>query len=346
MDWRNQTHRLQVDITSHCNSKCAGCSRNINGGEKQPWLSLDHFPVDVWNRMCNEDTAGWKILELKLNGTWGDAGMHPHLPEMMATFSKAHPEAIVRICTNGGTHNTKWWSALGNALSENAKVHVIDFAIDGLSDTHAIYRRSTSYEKIIENARAFHDAGGFGRWVMTLFDHNIHQISEAAEVAKEAGFGQFFTRKSSLRNGRVITDTEDYFIPTDKAEEVEQVTMTYTDQAIQSTRIMSNYVESIKVKEACPWYSDGVIQLDPWGRVWPCCHVADYSTAQHKSTSAEKKEIQDSISDKNFNNLNFRSLGDILTDQWYQKTLPDIIKNESWKTCNNICLHPGEKRNF
>ena len=345
MDWRRQIHRIQLDITSYCNARCAGCSRNIFGGEKQPWLSLDHFPVDVWRRISEEDTRGWKINELKLNGSWGDAGMHPNLPEMMYTFVKSHPETAIRICTNGGTHNEKWWAELGSALSEQA--HVVDFAIDGLSDTHAIYRRSTIYEKIIANARAFSNAGGNARWIFTLFDHNVHQIDEAIETAKNNHFGSFTARYSIMRNGRVSTPTEDYMIYTDNAEKVPLPEyQVFTEKAGDISRKMFLVVDKNRENSLCPWYNEGMLQIDPWGNVWPCCHVSDYATSHHNSSAENKKEIKETISDSKFNSLLEHSLGEILEGEWYKSQLPDIVSNAKWDTCRKICISPAKTRNF
>ena len=347
MDWRKQIHRLQVDITSHCNARCAGCSRNIMGGEKQPWLPLNHFPVDVWKRLAEEDTRGWHINELKLNGSWGDAGMHPKLPDMMYTFSAAHPETAIRICTNGGTHNEAWWAELGTALSERADAHVVDFAIDGLSDTHSIYRRSTSFEKVIANAIAFAKAGGNARWVMTLFDHNIHQIDEARETARTSGFGSFSPRYSILRNGRVSTPTEDYLIPTDKAEEIPLPDyIAFTEQANTIARKMFQAVSNKMENTLCPWYNGGVIQLDPWARVWPCCHIADYAVSEDPSSAKHYAQIQADIDDQNFNSLHHHSLGDVLSGEWYQERLPNIVNTAKWRACEMICIKPAAKRNF
>jgi hypothetical protein len=347
MDWRKQIHRLQVDVTSYCNARCAGCSRNISGGEKQPWLKLNHFDIDVWNRLAEVDTHGWVINELKLNGTWGDAGMHPKLPEMMYTFCAAHPETAIRICTNGGTHNEAWWAKLGKALSERADAHVVDFAIDGLSDTHSIYRRSTSFEKVIANARAFAAAGGNARWIMTLFDHNIHQIEDAQKLAAECGFGSYGARYSILRNGRVMTPDEDYVIKTDIAEATPLPEfVSFTAQADIIARKMFSAVSDKMSDSLCPWYNSGLLQIDPWSRIWPCCHVADYAVSEDPSSTKHYTQIQADIDDQDFNSLHHHSLGDILSGEWYQNRLPNIVNTVKWKSCEMICIKPAAKRNF
>ena len=52
MNWYRQIHKLQIDITSHCNARCGACIRNVDGGETRPGLPLTHFDVDVWKRMA------------------------------------------------------------------------------------------------------------------------------------------------------------------------------------------------------------------------------------------------------------------------------------------------------
>jgi len=67
MNWYKQVHKLQVDMTSHCNARCGACIRNVDGGETRPGLELTHFDVDVWKRMATVDTKGWWVRQLALN---------------------------------------------------------------------------------------------------------------------------------------------------------------------------------------------------------------------------------------------------------------------------------------
>ena len=81
----------------------------------------------------------------------------------------------------------EYWTKVGNVL-KNLKRHSVIFGIDGLSDTHHIYRRNTKYEDVINNAKAFIAAGGRANWQYIIFDHNKHQTEEAKHIAKELGF--------------------------------------------------------------------------------------------------------------------------------------------------------------
>lgn len=152
MCWDKAFRKLQVDLSSYCNARCGACARNISGGETVDWLKLEHFDVDLWNRLVSEDTKGIQLEKLTLNGNWGDPGMHPHLPEMMETFIEYHPECSIYIATNGSMHNPDWWKRLGEVLISGLN-HLVQFAVDGIADTHHLYRRNTNFKRLIANVK-------------------------------------------------------------------------------------------------------------------------------------------------------------------------------------------------
>merc|ERR1711991_170093 len=82
----------------------------------------------------------------------------------------------LKYYTNGGYKSKEWWSV---------------FAIDGLADTHHLYRVNTRFERVIENAKAFIEGGGNAQWSFIRFGHNQHQEEQARKLAKEIGFKSF-----------------------------------------------------------------------------------------------------------------------------------------------------------
>ena len=313
INWYRQVHKLQIDLTSHCNAACAACVRNDNGGENKPGLELKHFDLELFRRVATEDTKGWYIHQLSWNGNWGDPLMHPDIIEMVNIWTTHHPETNIAIATNGAIRSTKFWTDFAKAL-KNASFHKVDFAMDGMSDTHKLYRRKTSHAKLSENIKAFTDAGGHGVVYMTMFEHNKHQVDEVRELARSLGVRSFKAR-GSFTGDRVMevqgmnnagtkflpkgeadytmkawypTDGQDRFTENDKQLDQGVVYFEENDKPISGQRDSQLYgvfrnkfeelmeTSSLLPSSKCPWQNEGEVQIDPWGVVWPCCHTSLY----------------------------------------------------------------------
>lgn len=346
MNWEKYVTQIQVDATSYCNAKCVACSRNDanNDNNKQPWLPLQHLDFELWKRFVSE-TEGLDLRWLIFNGSWGDAGMHPLLPEMIETWAKVHPNAHVEIATNGGTHNATWWSTLGEYCRRDLKNHNVKIAIEGVNqESHSTYRRSTSFDKIIENAKAFIEAGGYATWIMTVFDHNYKEIPEARKLAKELGFSCFEIRESFIKHAHVDgPDGNTWWVT---AKEVPDEIfggkslfygndVEWFDTDASKNVNTSNDWQYGKnfPKHQCHWYTEGKLQLDPWGFIWPCCHTSDSSI-----NPIEKPEgVLKYIDEDGFNNLNNNSFRDILNHPWYTNRLDEIVNRADMRICQEMC---------
>jgi MoaA/NifB/PqqE/SkfB family radical SAM enzyme len=360
MNWYRQVHKLQVDITSHCNARCGACIRNIDGGETRPGLELSHFDLDLWKRIASEDTKGWYVRLLTLNGNWGDPMMHPHLVEMLKYWTDHHPETFISIATNGSMRGVQFWADLAKVL-RNGCQHKIDFAIDGMEDTHHIYRRKTIFSKIVENIKSFTNADGVAQVVMTMFEHNKHQINEVKELAKEMGARQFNARQSHTDKMEIIDGDENYHIkayyPKEKATHREipadiQEYFPENDKPFSDLRDGYIFVnlgydsfesaKEFKVETKCPWKQAGEVQIDPWGIVWPCCHISLYGGGRGSDGMSVhndfNKEAENLINNgKEENNLHNDSLHNILNNKWFNTTVDNAVENADWKICRRNC---------
>ena len=88
--------------------------------------------------------------------------------------------------TNGSARTADWWKRLASIIGLNGRV---TFSIDGLEDTNHLYRIGANWNKVIKNVSTYIENGGRARWDYLIFDWNWHQITEAAEIAKEHNIG-------------------------------------------------------------------------------------------------------------------------------------------------------------
>lgn len=330
MNWFQNLRNLKVEITSYCNAACPGCTRNITGGATVDNLELSHMDLALWSRLCQEDTADIKIREMLFDGSVGDFCMHPLALDFLEVFMHNHPESEVLINTNGGARNAKFWSTLGEMLSKIN--HRVNFAIDGLEDTHHIHRRRTTYEMVTRNMQAFISAGGRANWVYTAFDHNLHQIPEAEVRAHQLGCSYFEVRQSCIPGEDMYTKTaeEEYTIGTDLIDDVTE----RLDKLIEEKYLISMPEEN--ADSPCTAYREKQIQIDWLGNVWPCSYI--YSTeVKQPRESLSPFYMNEGLHPGNNINLNNHSLTEILTNTFYQDTLPDAIQNVRWQVCKERC---------
>tara|TARA_R110002049_G_scaffold7423_8_gene43135 strand:- start:1115 stop:2137 length:1023 start_codon:yes stop_codon:yes gene_type:complete len=334
MNWLEDTTTIQIDPTSHCNAGCGTCVRFVPETlELQPYLKLEHFPMDVYTRLITEDIKGTNVNCIAFNGNWGDACMNPNLIEMCILARRAN--LFVSISSNGGVRTEKWWSDLAVALDGHGEVI---FNIDGIdNESNALYRAKTSYDKIIKNMQAFNDAGGESIWIMTIFDYNNDQIDRAEELAKEYGCSGFTARKN-------YSDIKEIVYPT------HVVTLHNVDNT-QAREVIWNKVKAARQPRGfttarsqaqhdsqCPWYTEGEIQIDPYATVWPCCITSQ--TSYGVEPGGHKYDpitgFTNLAKSPNYN-LKTKTLKEILTDKWYTDILEKKIEGAEFSVCVDDC---------
>ena len=147
---------IHLEITNNCQASCPMCSRNRNGGLANPLIKLNNWSLEDFKTIMTPEVLN-QVNGFFFCGNFGDPILNKQLIDMCRYSTEINPNLNIRIHTNGSARTTTWWSSLAKALP---KKHTVVFALDGLSDTHSIYRIGTSFENIIENARAFIAAGG------------------------------------------------------------------------------------------------------------------------------------------------------------------------------------------
>ena len=192
----NTVKVLEIELTTFCNANCGACDRNINGGPINLKMPLHHMSFDTWKQIVQDKNLS-NISTLTFDGNFGDASMHPYIIKFLEYLSSIKNDLFIKISSNGGARNTKFWNELATAL-QKFRSHEMQFAIDGLEDTNHIYRRNVNWNKLIENVTAFNTAGGISTWRAIIFDHNKHQIKEMRNLAKQLNFYKFKTYRNRV----------------------------------------------------------------------------------------------------------------------------------------------------
>ena len=196
----NDIDEYQIEITSYCNAACPQCPRNLNGYGINPYMPLTHLSREVLDSAFTEELCG-RLRQVFFCGSYGDPIMHPHFLDILRDFRRKNPTLWLYIHTNGGVHDPEYWTDIASIMGGYGQ---IDFGIDGLETTLHLYRRNVKYTKVIENAKAFIDAGGRAQWNYIVFKHNEHQVEEAIQLSKDMGFFNILVRKT----GRFLNHSE------------------------------------------------------------------------------------------------------------------------------------------
>jgi hypothetical protein len=204
----------------------------------------------------------------------------------MCQYLKSNSTVSVQIHTNGSARSTAWWVSLARALPQN---HRVEFAIDGLADTHSLYRIGTDYDTIIRNATAFMSAGGNAKWMYIKFKHNEHQVDTARNLANTLGFKSFDV-KTSKRFGKK-------FPVLNKKGQVTH----YIEQPSNSSVKPVEFVDlkdykNWKIDVSCFTLDSKQLYIDANGHLMPCCLIASFLYANYDTALHSKYGLIDETS--------------------------------------------------
>ena len=293
--------QLSTELTFRCNAKCPACHRqkplSINLNDSKYTISLDQFK-QLFNPELLQDLQ-W----LMFNGNFGDSIMNKQFRDILA-YVKSQGTKI-KIHTNGGIHDHDYWTDVGNILTKD---DIINFDLDGLWDTHHIYRINTEFEKVFSNAKS---VIGTKRpqvhWKYIVFEHNKHQVDEARSLAENAGFTTFSTVKTS----------RDVFAPK-------------TGSFVHSKK--TQVYEKAERQIHCVWDNWGKWYIAPDGLVFRCCW-----TGGHYYDQGEKRFYYPPKFERMFNGFHV-PIQKIISYNYWNKLQTYLSGYErSFQLCKSQC---------
>ena len=337
----DQIKSFHIEHTSKCNLFCPQCARTLDGG-LNPELDLDELTLDDYKKVFTPDFAK-QLDRIWFCGNYGDPIVSNTFLDC-AEYLKTAGVKSLQIHTNGSARNSDWWKRLAEVPVE------VTFSVDGLKDTNHKYRVNSQWDKIINNMESFIDAGGKAHWDYLIFDHNIHQVGEAKQLATDLGFKSMSFKNTSrfvttdqfqeqIDNStqNVKTKKEEY-----KLSSKENVNKTKYEQIVDQYGSFDEYVNKTNI--SCKTKSKGSMYIDFQFKLWPCCWLGG-PTHFYGNKNVQKKQLR-SLQEKygsDFNDLRKHSLYDVLHHIWYtnhlssswQHTMNDT--NPKLFTCGRTC---------
>lgn len=291
---------IHLEVTSRCQARCPMCPRRINGGIPNPLFTLDR-------EISIDDFKNWFSVEfikqldsLFMCGNLGDPIIAKDCLKIFEYLREVNPRIRTSMHTNGSARDKDWWIRLAKTQTR------VVFGIDGLRDTHELYRISTDWDKIIENAKAFINAGGRAEWHMLAFAHNEYQIEDCRKLSEELGFDKFQVKHTArFENNKfhVLDDhgkTINILLPTNPSKE-------------HSTKIF-NYIHEVNPVIKCKVQSYKQFYVSAMGYISPCCWL-DMKEKLHKHDT--RMDFMDKVGE--FPNLYNNTLQEIFDSGFFEK---------------------------
>ena len=350
---------FHIELTDKCNARCVQCSRNfvddLGNLNERPNLCLTEITIDQYKDIFKDYLH--KTKTINFCGNMGDPLFAKDILAI-TEYSFSHvlrpDKGLLKIYTNGGFRSKKWWSEYGNLLKD--KTHEVNFAIDGLEDTHHFYRTNTRFHRVIENATAFIEAGGTAEWSFIRFGHNQHQEDDCRKLAKQLGFKKFTAVNTQRFYGREKISYKwrdvDYSITRYKPEQkivkaLPSKNLNRTTKVWDKTPVnkISKDVVNVSTETARAKFQKDVVKstkestgsidchvamrnevfIDCMGYVHPCCWIGSHE--YHRINKIKKRVVGDDFNDFLLESREFepaweKSFLDTIKNDWYQHILP------------------------
>ena len=308
---------IHLEITSKCQASCPMCPRNIQGGVDNPFMELREITFDQFKIWFPVDFIQ-QLDRLYMCGNLGDPIIAKDTLEIFAYLRQTNPNIHLSMNTNGSARNSSWWQQLAEHRVQ------VRFGIDGLEDTHSLYRINTDFNKIITNAQAFIQAGGHAVWDMLVFDHNKHQIGACQHMADQLGFKEFFSKNTS----RFKDNKLDVL---DKAGKTRYVLFA-TERSKEMAKKSVDAVQSKQgVQITCKVQNEGHMYVSASGNVTPCCWLDMEFMPPH---SFSRIDYMNTIG--KFMNLQSYQLKEIFSSGFF-KEISDTWSCNPLKECSKQC---------
>jgi MoaA/NifB/PqqE/SkfB family radical SAM enzyme len=308
---------VHLELTSKCQARCPMCPRRINGGILNPLITLDEITLAQFKEWFTVEFIQ-QLDSLFMCGNLGDPIIAQDCLEIFQYLRTTNPRIRLSMHTNGSARQPAWWKALAETSVR------VTFGLDGLTDTHTLYRVGTDFDQIMRNATAFIKSGGIAEWHMLVFEHNEAQVEDCRILSEKLGFSKFTVKHTSR-----FTDGKFHVL-----DELGRTThiLRPTDRSTSMVSLVKDNAQSTTITCKAVKYKQIYIAAD--GTVSPCCWL-DLKWQLPKQDN--RINYMDTIGA--YPNLNSDSLIDIFSLGYFDKiesTWTDTPLLECSKQCGKF----------
>jgi MoaA/NifB/PqqE/SkfB family radical SAM enzyme len=318
---------LHIELSSICNARCPLCPRNLFGyphnfGYKETNLTLDLIKKSFSTEFIQQ------LRHILINGNFGDFVSNPESVEIIRYFRQSNKKAQIRISTNGSARTDDFWQELATIGDIEVR-----FCLEGLEDTHHLYRQDTNWKKILHNAKIFIEAGGIAVWKMIKFDHNLHQIESCQKLSKELGFAEFLLVDEGRSDGPVFDRNGNLSHIIGKWDGP-----TTIEDIIKGPLFVLGVFDKRK-KISCYAKNSRSIYVSADGKVYPCCWLGfSPETFENQYFTNNNKQIKEIMTNNSLHDFDletcmqwFKNVENSWTKKSYQEGLIRL--------CDRHCGH-------
>lgn len=323
-----------MELTDKCQAACPQCPRNVYGGVDDDCVKNVEITIDQFKRWFPPLVMN-QLFDFFMCGNIGDPLLAKDSLKIFEYIKQTNPNCRIHVYTNGSMQTSNWWDSYISIIGPEDETV---FAIDGFADTHAIYRRNTNWDKIIENAKRIIDSGNVAKAEILVFAHNEHQIDDLTNFCWELGFKSVWARatdrfygfdKSPVHNKK--GELEYYLYPA-KSEKWNPPLNLDFEKMIDKTAF-NKMLSEVSIDSKCKRGQS--IYVSALGYVYPCCWVGstmDASKNKLRLPGAKGEILWDRFHETTFDLVDdigkiLLSDSDILTE----------IRNSRWPT--NLAKH-------
>tara|TARA_B100001113_G_scaffold227790_1_gene187008 strand:- start:8142 stop:9251 length:1110 start_codon:yes stop_codon:yes gene_type:complete len=320
--------KFEIELSSHCNARCPLCIRQMLGTDKErPGFKKGHLTLQQMKTFVSQ-VPNPRDVVLYMAGVGGDPMMNPEAVEIFRLCAETGFKSVT-IDTNGSLRSKAVWKELGqiskmSGPDKDRRKMQVTFSVDGLADTNHLYRIRTDFNKIMENAQTYINAGGIAEWKYIIFKHNEHQVKEAEAMAKDMGFMTFIS-EPSVR----------HYDPKDSSYARNEGMGELVPDAPSVTpkeRIRYNATTVMAKEIACKVMKKNMMYITHEFKVLPCCYFHSWQVIDEYLIRTKVGHSSDSMPFfAGFqNDLNYRSLREVMEDPWW-----DMLMTK-WNTCDPV----------